>query len=487
MKYSTTITVIFLFINLGYSQDYFVRRYDFGTVEDIYQIREYNGRIFINTATFCNTECSFFSEIDTSGNILWRTEVDDIDIAQGTMVIENDTITVTGNNDPFNTAFRMAHFTLGGDKIGETIELRDSTRDFIRMFNLTSQFWNDHYVVCGPAWEGDTAWSLIFVVDKNGTIDTVLTLEPTNADSDLWESYIDNAGLLTTYHDVDWNFSPTNYQRIYKFNSQYDTIWSYKSENSDDNDANPRGCQLLDGRTIISREKYAPWRIQSVRAINNDSTIAWQHDYPFSGSKERQILRLKTANNGDILGSGVYAEKAQLPRIDHSPWLFRMSAEGDLIWERTYYEYDSTIESSRLGAIFDFVELENGDLMAVGYLRYENNDMLIMRVDSNGCLDPGDCPTVNIITDTHDIPLQGNHFVLLYPNPVEDILLIEYESNQYHLEVEVLDITGSIVANAIMTDGRGEVNTAKLPGGVYWLSIKREGKVMSSRKFVKVE
>jgi hypothetical protein len=435
----------------------------------------------------CNAECSFLSEIDTFGNILWRTEVDDIDIAQGTMVIVNDTITVTGNNDPFNTAFRMAHFTLDGEKIGETIEIWDSTRNFVRMFNLTTQFWNDHYVICGQGWEVDTAWSLIFSVDKNGAIDTVLTLEPTNSDSDLWESYIDSEGHLTTYHNVDWNFSQINYQRIYKFNSQYDTTWSYVSENSDNNDAVPRGCELPNGRTIISRGEYAPWRIHSIRAVNNDSTIAWQHDYPFSGSRERQIFRLKTARNGDILGSGLYSEQAQVPRISQSPWLFRMSPEGDLLWERTYYEYDSSIESSRNGVLFDFVEFENGDIIAVGYLRYADNDMLVMRVDSNGCLNPDSCPTVNIITSTHDLPLHSNHEALLYPNPVEDILRIEYESSAYHLDIEVLDMTGHMVTSGILTHGQGEVNSSKIPAGVYWIHLKQDGKVMATGKFVKME
>ena len=481
------ITVICLFINLGASQDYFVKRYDFGTVEDIYQIHEYNSRIFINTATFCNTECSFLAEIDTFGSILWRTEVDDIDIAQGTMVIVNDTITVTGNNDPFNTAFRMAHFNLDGEKIGETLEVRDSTRNFHRVYNLTTQYWNDHLNICGQGWEGDTAWSLIFVVDKKGTIDTVLTLEPTNADSDLWESYIDSEGRLTTYHDVDWNFSQINYQRIYKFNAQYDTTWSYLSENSDNNDAVPRGCELQDGRTIISRGEYAPWRIHSVRAINNDSTVSWQHDYTFSGSRERQIFRLKTAHNGDILGSGLYSEQAQDPRISQSPWLFRMSPEGDLLWERTYYEYDSSIESSRNGVFFDFMELNNGDIMAVGYLRYADDDMLVMRVDSNGCLNPEKCPTVNIITNTHDMPPPDNREMKLYPNPVQDILLIEFESSEYQLDVEVLDMTGQIIKREILTNGQGEVNTSKLPGGIYWINVKRDGRVLASGKFVNIE
>jgi hypothetical protein len=164
-----------------------------------------------------------------------------------------------------------------------------------------------------------------------------------------------------------------------------------------------------------------------------------------------------------------------------------MSPEGDLLWERTYYEYDSSIESSRNGVLFDFVELDNGDIIAVGYLRYADNDMLVMRVDSNGCLNPDSCPTVNIITSTHDLPLHSNHEALLYPNPVEDILRIEYESSAYHLDIEVLDMTGHMVTSGILTHGQGEVNSSKIPAGVYWIHLKQDGKVMATGKFVKME
>jgi hypothetical protein len=113
--------------------------------------------------------------------------------------------------------------------------------------------------------------------------------------------------------------------------------------------------------------------------------------------------------------------------------------------------------------------------------------MLIMRVDSNGCLDPDNCHTVNIITGTHDLPQRTGQRILLYPNPVRDILQIKFSSNTYHLEIEVLDITGRIVKDGILTEGFGEVDTSRLPGGLYWVSVEQEGRVLALEKFVKIE
>jgi len=473
------------------AQSTFLKTYDFGSVEDGYQLHQYNDRIFANTATWCGAECSFLGELDEFGNFIWRTEIPDIDIAQGTTVIANDTITVTGNNDPFNTAFRMAYFSLDGEKLGETIEIEHPVRKFTNMFQLTTQWFNNRYIICGSGWEGDTIWSLIYVVDKSGNIDTLLAWDPADRISALWHSYVDSEGRLTTYEYVDYDDLPINYRKIYKFDTNYDTVWSYRSENSVDNDVVPRGCELHDGRTILSYTNPQQISyIHSVRAINPNGTKSWQHNYSTGPYRGRYILRLKTLRNGDIMGCGEYRESQFEPIVKESPWLFRMSPDGDLLWEHTYYEYDSMLESSRFGALFDFVELEDGDIMAVGNMLYNlQSDMLIMRVDSNGCLDPDECEEVipiNTLTSTEN-PSLNMQRVALYPNPARDILQVEFESNQYHLQVEVLDISGRIIANGFLTGGRGDVNTAKLPAGIYWLHIKREGKVMASRKFVKAE
>lgn len=306
-------------------------------------------------------------------------------------------------------------------------------------------------------------------------------------ESDIWDSYIDSEGRLTTVHQVQWAFSPVNYRRIYKFDTNYDTVWSYRTVNDQYDPVIPYGCGLNDGRTILSvRHPTGGHIIHSIRAINTNQSISWQYNYPFSASRGRYVLRLKTMSNGDIMGSGLYSEKSQMPRISDSPWLFRMSPAGELLWERTYYEYDSTIASSRLGAIFDFIELENGDIMAVGYLRYDTHDMLVMRVDSNGCLDPGNCYTVNILTATHDFPLQSKHQLLLYPNPVQDMLHIAIESTVYQLDVEVLNMSGRPVTTGILTNGQGEINTSNLSGGLYWVTVRQDGKILASGKFVKI-
>ncbi|HLF62599.1 MAG TPA: T9SS type A sorting domain-containing protein [Saprospiraceae bacterium] len=472
------------------TQESYIKSYDFGTAEYVYQIALYKNRLFINTATWCGVECSFLAEIDPLGNILWRAEVPDIDIAQGTMVIVNDTITVTGNNDPLNNAFRMAHFTLNGVKLGTTVEIEHPTRKYTRMFQLTTKYLNNRFMVCGTGKIGTDRESLVYVVSRDGVIDTLISLMLASKQSVVWDSYIDNQGRLTTFHWIEEDDSDINYRKIYKFNATFDTVWTYRTEDNWHNYAFPRGCELQDGRTIlVIGHPIDGYNLHSVRAINPDGTTDWQYDYEWYGSRIRDIYRIKTLKNGDIMGSGSYSELAEDPRIEIAPWLFRMSPEGELLWERAYYEYDSAIESSRIGTILDFAELDNGDIIAVGNVWYDDDDMLIMRVDSNGCLDPGDCHeviTVDITTGTQDLS-EVTDRMRVFPNPSSEFLYFGIDaSGLLPVDYTIVDIHGSKLQDGRLDSAISNVNVANLPNGMYFLYVYEGGKLYGVQKFVKV-
>lgn len=486
------IFAVLINVNWFIAQTYFLRSYDFGTVEYIYQVLEYKDRIYLSTATWCGAECSFLSEVDLDGNILWKAEVPDIDIAQGTMVVVNDTITITGNNDQNNESFQMAHFTLEGQKIGETITIEHPTRKFTKMFQLTTQYFSDKYAICGTGKLADNVhYSLIYVVNKNGSLDTLITLNQTSNTSVIWDSFIDSQGRLTTLHWIEDDGPDINFRKIYKFNENLDTVWSYQTENNSSDLTVPRSCELLDGRTALAYiNPVGDPFLHSIRAVDPDGNLDWQYDYQWTGSRTREIYRLKTLRNGDILGSGQYSEFEENPTIGDSPWLFRMSQEGELLWEHVYYEFDSTLPpngSSRRGTLFDFVELSNGDILAVGTIKYDDSDMLVMKVDSNGCLDARNCQEANILTYIPDISLKSIDDIFIYPNPAHEKICVDFDSPVYSLDIDVLDISGQRVAFGNMINGHIEMNTFDLPMGVYLVNVIKHGQIEASGKFVKSE
>lgn len=489
----------------GVTQETYVKIYSYPVVPATSKnVQVYNDRIYTITNTACElgghyVVCSALIELTEYGDTLWTTLIPDIDIASGSMVIVNDTITITGNNEPL-TAWRMAHFDLNGRKLGETIKIEHPHRKFWNMFQLSTQYFNNRYVICGTGWEMDTIWSLMFVVDKLGMIDTLISIERSDRLSACWDSYIDSEGLLTTYHHVEFYRPPgpgpprINYRRIFKFDTNYDTIWAYRSENTESNEVVPRGCQLHDGRTILSYTNPQQERnIHSVRAINPDGSKDWQHNYVVNGSRSRYIFRLKILANGDIMGSGYYGEKAGDPRIDHSPWLFRMTTEGTLLWERVYYDYDSTLASngsSRIGALFDFIELDDGSVLGVGYLDYDSkSNMLVMRVDSNGCLDPEDCNEIvyitdNLTTSTENPGHQGTQLDIM-PNPASDHIMVEWAEADDGQRIYIFDSAGRLHQTGRFTDGRSSMDVSGLSPSVYFITTDGNNRV--TERFIKIE
>jgi hypothetical protein len=187
------------------------------------------------------------------------------------------------------------------------------------------------------------------------------------------------------------------------------------------------------------------------------------------------------------MGSGIYSELQHIPKISDSPWLFRMTPDGELLWEHVYYELDSSFQnmSSRVGAIFDFVELNNGDVIAVGNFNYSDSDMLIMRVDSNGCLTPGDCNTINFITANQEINPNLDQ-ILLYPNPISSTVFLHSPTNSQYQKFSIFDINSIQLYSGILSQGQNEINVSQLGSGMYILQLlSKEGKI-TFKKFLKM-
>ena len=166
-----------------------------------------------------------------------------------------------------------------------------------------------------------------------------------------------------------------------------------------------------------------------------------------------------------------------------------MSPEGELLWERVYFEYDSTLESSRIGTVLDFVELDNGDIMAVGRIRNITNDMLIIHVDSNGCLDPNDCEEVigvDITTRVQELTEDLRRFNV-YPNPTSGLLHIDMNASGIPpLRYTIMDVPGTNLLEGWLDLSSSNINVAILPNGVYFLYLYEDGKLYGVQKFIKV-
>ena len=180
-----------------------------------------------------------------------------------------------------------------------------------------------------------------------------------------------------------------------------------------------------------------------VSKLDSDGNILWTQTFDHNGEAEayrddfKYIRNLEFTANGDIIGAG--NDRLYEPVVGFVGWMFRISAEGELLWERRYTHYVSEYDqgdSRERGALSALVELNNGDLLAVG----DNNDTLlfegqiyndfdawVLRVDEDGCLFP-DCADDDdqLYTGVISIPdAQLSFAYQLFPNPTSNQLQLK--------------------------------------------------------------
>lgn len=126
-----------------------------------------------------------------------------------------------------------------------------------------------------------------------------------------------------------------------------------------------------DGNVTIVKDDFRQHLLIKVDKLGN---TVWQKK--FSQFQNAQIISIAKAKNGDIIGSGYVVPWGEPGR----GWIFRLTSEGDLVWEKSY---DVSIRD-----LTTIVEAADGDLIAMGTVVQSNNpdqvDALLLRTTSTG-------------------------------------------------------------------------------------------------------
>jgi len=148
------ILIYFFTVQLSlFSQDTFIKNFNLGEFEfqTARQITLYEDRIFILVTGVCDQlyECSLYMEIDNQGEILWQRRLPWLDASSKSMVVENDTIFISGNH-PSQERWLWHQMSVdGGDSLA-TYEVFADGNIFNRMFNLGQVKYGDQFCIYGP-------------------------------------------------------------------------------------------------------------------------------------------------------------------------------------------------------------------------------------------------------------------------------------------------------------------------------------------------
>ncbi|MCB0521119.1 MAG: hypothetical protein H6577_18920 [Lewinellaceae bacterium] len=138
--------------------------------------------------------------------------------------------------------------------------------------------------------------------------------------------------------------------------------------------------------------------------INPQGEQLWSVVDPYNPFGMKFIYNLSEASNGDVLGCGEiiapwpYDTSIWPPvaEVYNTAYLFRISPEGELLWERALFEHDGFEHISSF-YFLDIHEVSDGSLLLTGVIKdYDSadptdytTDSWVVRTGADGCIYSG--------------------------------------------------------------------------------------------------
>ncbi|MEI7979763.1 MAG: T9SS type A sorting domain-containing protein [Bacteroidota bacterium] len=337
-------------------------------------------------------------------------------------------------------------------------EIKEDKKDKANIFLNLRYNWDFHG---GPAcWDGvikkiDTTGKLIWECRPGGDQDSV------NLDGFSFLQ-IPNGNLLCSWID--------SYYRPWK-----DPKYPYQNENL-----------KMNATLWFAEIDYTTGKKLWLK--NNRQFLDWKMGIKDTDYANLQIRNFKIIEDG-VLWCG-YRTIYKLNRQNYYtsiPFLFKVDFQGNPIWYREHdlFANDTTDKGFEP---YSFIQTPDKGFLLTGVYRSQwiksqqefnfFQTAALLKLDSNGCLQPGCNAKDNIVKVTAPTSL-----CTIYPNPANNKLNIVFEGNvPQNLIANIYDSKGSLIKSETLINNEIDINN--LAQGLYLLTIESEGKSYSS-KFVK--
>ena len=250
--------------------------------------------------------------------------------------------------------------------------------------------------------------------------------------------------------------------------------------------------------TLITFEDEDFWLSSyiSVFGFDADGQDAWQQKWIHmdNGSHSR-LTRIVQAQNGDILTIAYWGgDRTPSGRRLPLSIVSRSSPDGEILWER---HYQDTLNRGmrRDGVTFlGITELKDKRIAITGYAIDSsdhplagdggiNPNVLLMVLDSMGCLEPGCGDEVQVITSAEDWHVIGSPTVsplLITPNPVHSEMTIRWSGKEQAALLDreqliIYDMKGQPVYQESWDLREKRIQVSQWPSGTYTVLHLRNG------------
>lgn len=244
------------------------------------------------------------------------------------------------------------------------------------------------------------------------------------------------------------------------------------------------GYELLSANQTYGIPKFRGW----VEKLDSNRNVVWSRAFNDLYDMSTEFKRVIEAPDGrihlfgnkfarDSLGNDVW-------NLHHRGWFMTLSADGDSLRERTYYNINTCADRNWF---HDAEATDDGGFMMVGEAVDECFGAVapiqrgwLVKVDSNGCLGPGDPQCWP--TDVPHTPV--NEMVSVYPNPVRDSWYISNKESK-KLEIIITDITGRTILQKQASSTLIQTDMSHYPPGMYLYRITSNRGILLQGKLLK--
>lgn len=471
-------------------------------------VLEWNDRYFISSIGLCNnlsSECGSLVEINSSGDVLWKKQLQWLDPNQETSTIVNDKIYLAGQ-DPFGLDSLFIYVSsIDGDSLSTFIIPKPDLVEDIYLISMIH--YGDHLVLCGnvelesnDAIPGYIAW-----LNLDGTLDTFRFIEKSLLWNSMKQFAIDPDGFLTLhYHSLDsdtsFNFDPF-YHGILKFNENKQEVWHWQSPGFSFGITEGHNFALQSDGTMIYKTAKDGVDAPSLIRVFSNGSFEWLYDFDEDLSYDYTILDVAIASNDDILLCGSYT--SLISDIIEIGFVGRLDKDGNPIWFKQFITgyYDEDIDFSWSGemvwsSLFGLSETDNGNIIATGRSQrwFEDpelegrldSDLWILSLDENGCVEEG-CDDWQVVSSIIDIESKMEEIVL-YPNPSNNLIHLIFKTPLNELcQISILNSMGQVIQIESMIQGLSQhsINVADIPNGLYFVKILSKNNEFVVQSFLK--
>ena len=280
----------------------------------------------------------------------------------------------------------------------------------------------------------------------------------TSGDSDFWIVKMDDLGELQWQHAYGGSSSEEAFSIDQTTDGGYIVAGMTLSNNGDVTGTHPSACCGVDDYWVVK--------------LNATGILEWQKALGGTQFETGRSIQ-QTADGGYIVAGNSLSSDGDVTGVNHASsdyWVVKLNSSGVLLWEKMIggsgSDNPNSIQQTSDGGYIIAGESRSSDFDALNSGGHGNVDYWVVKLAPDA-----------LATSTFE-----KNNIVIYPNPVCDVLQIQTPNNITITKATILAINGQVVLE--QTQNTNTINVENLAQGIYILEAY-SGEEKYSSKFLK--